>query len=93
MSRSKKNIKPYNEQGGVGNWRILKVRKMKPYCLTGDKRNMPAWIDHSTSYEDYENIGDAKKARAELKTEKKVEKHRTRQQAKNKLRKDLDLDC
>ena len=90
MSRSKKNIKPHNPDN---NWRKLKARKMKPYCLTGEKRIDPAWTENSTSYEDYDNIGDAKKARADLKIMKKTEKHRTRQQAKNKLRKDLDSDC
>ncbi len=63
---------------------------MKPYCLTGDKRNTPAFIDHNTSYENYDNIGDAKRERADIKTEKKVEKHRTRQQAKLKIKKELE---
>lgn len=63
---------------------------MKPYCLTGEKRNMPDWSESNASYEDYNNIGDAKKEREDRKIIRKTEKHRTRQQAKDKLRKDLD---
>ena len=67
-----------------------KQRKMKPYCLTGDKRNTPAFIDNSTSYEDYDNIGDVKKERADMKIMKKTEKHSARQQSKQKIKKDLE---
>lgn len=88
MSRSKKNKVAANNNGGAK--MVTKKRKMKPYCLTGDKKVIPAFIDQNTSYENYDNIGDAKKERADIKIEKKAEKHRVRQQAKNKLRKDLD---
>ncbi len=87
MSRSKKNIKIHNQSRSE--CRNLKERKMKPYCLTGDKRNSPAVI-FTTSYEDYDNVWDAKKEREDIKIEKKVEKHRTRQQSKTKIRKELN---
>lgn len=82
MSRSKKTTK----KKSYG----LKERKMKPYCLTGDKRNSVSYLESGTSYEDSNNIGDAKKAREDFAIERKTEKHQARQQAKKKLRKDLD---
>lgn len=78
MSRTKKNKK-----------HGLKSYKMKPYCLTGDKRNEPDYSESNTSFEKYQNIGQAKKEREERKIVRKAEVHKTRQQAKNKLRKDL----
>ncbi len=84
MSRTKKNKnKPGNQYG-------IKRRKMKPYCLTGDKKNVPDLSDSNTSFEKYENIGQAKKEREDRKIMRKAEVHKVRQQAKNKLRKDLD---
>lgn len=85
MSRSNKH-KNFNKDGFF----VVKNRKMKPYCLTGDKKNIPAFITHSKSYESYENIGDARKERADIKIEKKTEKHSTRQQSKKRIRKDLE---
>lgn len=85
MSRSTKN-KNLSDKKRYG----LKQRKMKPYCLTGDKKIDPEWSSSNISYENYDNIGDAKKAREDRKIMKKTEVHSTRQQAKKKLRKDLD---
>lgn len=85
MSRSNKH-KNFNKDGFF----VVKNRKMKPYCLTGEKRNIPAIITDSKSYENYENIGDAKKQREDIKILKKTEKHSTRQQSKKRIRKDLE---
>lgn len=62
MSRSNKN-KNFKKNGFF----TIKNRKMKPYCLTGDKNNIPAFITDSKSYESYDNIGDAKKLREDIK--------------------------
>lgn len=87
MSRTRKNKNKSDKQYGQ------KQRKMKPYCLTGDKSNIPYLFDSNTSYEKYDNIRDAQKEREERKIMKKTEKHQARQQSKNKLRKDLgDLE-
>lgn len=83
MSRSKKNKNPSGKK-------YSKPKKMKPYCLTGDKRNQVSYLESGASYEDYNNIGDAKKARADFKLERTAEKKKTRQQAKTKLRKDIE---
>lgn len=85
MSRSNKH-KNFNKDGFF----VVKNRKMKPYCLTGEKRNLPVIITDSKSYESYENIGDAKKQREDIKILKKTEKHSTRQQSKKRICKDLE---
>jgi hypothetical protein len=83
MSRTKK-IKIKKEK----NW--IKQRKMKPYCLTGDKRNAVDFSKSGASYEDFNNIGDAKKEREDKKIMRKTEKHQARQQSKQKIKKDLE---
>jgi len=83
MSRSKKQKNPSGKK-------YTKPRKMKPYCLTGEKRNHVSYLESGASYENYNNPADAKKARDDFQLERKAEKKKTRQQAKNKLRKDLD---
>jgi hypothetical protein len=88
MSRSKKTTK--KKSYGI------KSRKMKPYCLTGDKKIRPSYIESGASYENHngtvspQGIKNAKKEREDYKIERKTEKHSTRQQAKKKIRKDLD---
>lgn len=72
-----------------------KKRKMKPYCLTGDKAIRPSTIKHA-SYEDNQTPEDpvgwvnAKKKREDRKLERKAEVKSARQQAKHKLRKSLE---
>lgn len=63
---------------------------MKPYCLTGDKQNNPTFKKSGASYEDYDNIGNAKKAREDYKIERKTENHKARQQSKQKIKKELE---